>query len=310
LSIPLYFTLNSSGALTLCQGDSVELSVPREYASYLWSNGRRGQRITVGQPGSYYCTVQTAQGQPGYSDTVNVVVHPLPYSTINVLGNLPLCDGDSVSLDAGAGFVSYEWNTGARTRSIIVTSAGLYHAEITDLNGCMGNTDTVDAIMYPSPPNPVITRSGDVLTTDVADSYRWIRNDQLLPGDTSRSLVVVELGSYQVRVTNSYGCSAVSFPYRVNVLDINNGSLPVSWRIAVFPDPARNAATLQVDIPTSEEAGVWLIDVLGRSTKVADVPRGSGMLSTSLDLTNVPRGSYHVVVYSSSGVHTRKCIRR
>ena len=47
-----------------------------------------------------------------------------------------LCPGVSVLLDAGAGFNSYSWSTGATTQTISINSGGIYTVTTTDVNGC------------------------------------------------------------------------------------------------------------------------------------------------------------------------------
>jgi hypothetical protein len=45
-------------------------------------------------------------------------------------------------LDAGAGFASYLWSTGATTRTISVNTAGTFYVTVTDNNSCVGS-DTI-----------------------------------------------------------------------------------------------------------------------------------------------------------------------
>ncbi|MCF8302339.1 MAG: gliding motility-associated C-terminal domain-containing protein [Bacteroidales bacterium] len=53
---------------------------------------------------------------------------------------LMVCQTDSVQLDAGEGFVSYDWNTGDSTQKIWVDSTATYIVELVDQNG----NDTTD----------------------------------------------------------------------------------------------------------------------------------------------------------------------
>ena len=58
-----------AGEVIACDGEGVDLSVPRIGSSYLWSNGDTTHAINVTQPGFYTCTVQTPCGE-AVSNTV------------------------------------------------------------------------------------------------------------------------------------------------------------------------------------------------------------------------------------------------
>jgi gliding motility-associated-like protein len=50
------------------------------------------------------------------------------------------------TLDAGTGFTSYYWNTGANTQTIVVNNPGTYWVTVTNAQGCI-HTDTVHAYL-------------------------------------------------------------------------------------------------------------------------------------------------------------------
>jgi hypothetical protein len=73
-------------------------------------------------------------------DTVIAIIHDLP---VVFLGNdTSIASGNTVTLDAGAGFVSYAWSTGASTQMITVGVNGTYSVLVLDSNGC-ANTDFI-----------------------------------------------------------------------------------------------------------------------------------------------------------------------
>ncbi len=81
----------------------------------------------------------------GCSDTVTmqVVVGSSLKPDIGVIGDTVLKSGDSVTLDAGAGYATYLWNTGATTEQITATTAGDYFVSVSDESGCRGTSDTI-----------------------------------------------------------------------------------------------------------------------------------------------------------------------
>ncbi len=309
LDIPFGFSLDATGPLTFCDGNSVILNAPSGYASYRWSTGFSGRSLTVHSSGSYFCIVKNADGQTGYSDTLQVAVHPRPKPQLVVNGNLPLCEGDTIQLDAGADFRSYLWSTGATTRSITVTRQGSYFVVVDNSAGCVGRSDTITVETRPSPPKPAIDRTGDMLTTEKAPNYQWLLNGSPIAGATDQFYVARQSGIYQVRVRNEYGCSSVSDELLVSVLAVDLGATPVVPTIHVFPDPVRDRFTISVAMPRGIRGTVWLVDVLGRAEKLLHLSGDQQRYKMSMDLTGYGKGLYHVVVQSASGIHVTKFMK-
>ena len=62
------------------------------------------------------------------------------------------CKGNSLVLDAGAGFLSYVWNTAATTQTITANQTGWYGVTVTDANGTYNDTVFVSLLgvnIYP-----------------------------------------------------------------------------------------------------------------------------------------------------------------
>ncbi len=73
------------------------------------------------------------------------------------------CNSPSVTLDAGAGFSSYSWSTGASSQTINVTQQGIYTVTVTGgAPGCAGS-DTVSVVGF--------TSSENSLTFDGTNDY-------------------------------------------------------------------------------------------------------------------------------------------
>ena len=102
--------LTISGDDEFCPGESVTLTVtPSNLSSYSWSNGGTGSSITVSAGGTYTVTATNASNCTG---TASFTVTELPAPTVDITGDLEICDGESTTLTASAGFIGYEWNIG------------------------------------------------------------------------------------------------------------------------------------------------------------------------------------------------------
>lgn len=208
-----------NGPTEFCAGQGVRLDAGSGYASYSWSNGATTQTILADENRSYTVTVTARGGCRGTSMPVVVTVHPRPFPSITTNRPPVICDGQPVTLDAGAGYVSYRWSTGDTTRSIIVDAPGRYMVTVTNAEDCTGAA-TLDVVRG-SIPVPVITPGGaialcdnDSVTLDAGSGYAeylWSN------GATSSSIRVSEDGTFTVTVTSVEGCIAVSAPVTVTV---------------------------------------------------------------------------------------------
>lgn len=145
----------------------------------------------------------------------------------NIVGNrsLNLCPGDSVTLDAGSGYDTYEWLDPRGTRistirTITVLDSGIYTVRVSK-GTCSGQS--VVTVRQVDPPVPVISIvSGDTVIcpggTVVLDggpyaSWQW----SPASAGTGRRIVVSDSGVFQVRVVDANGCAGVSAPVRVRI---------------------------------------------------------------------------------------------
>lgn len=77
----------------------------------------------------------------------NVTVNPLPAPTMP--SPIILCQGHTAILDAGSGYSSYLWSTGAVTQNITVSTSGVYDVTVSNANGCTAfSSVTVNPLAY------------------------------------------------------------------------------------------------------------------------------------------------------------------
>ncbi|CAN5756642.1 hypothetical protein BH11BAC4_BH11BAC4_01340 [soil metagenome] len=103
--------------------------------TWTWSTGAITQSIAASTSGNYTVTVTDILGCSTTSVATTVTVNSNPTATISAGGPITFCSGGSVTLTATAAS-SYAWSTGATAPSISATTTGIYHATLTDANGC------------------------------------------------------------------------------------------------------------------------------------------------------------------------------
>ena len=113
--------------------------------TYAWSTGATTQSITVSPTvtTTYTVTVSSPGSTCDNIQMVVVTVNPAP--AVNLGADFDVCDDGTATIDAGAGFASYMWSTGATTHAITVSGATIglgntatFTVTVTDANGCEG----------------------------------------------------------------------------------------------------------------------------------------------------------------------------
>ncbi|MDO9510142.1 MAG: choice-of-anchor L domain-containing protein [Bacteroidales bacterium] len=69
--------------------------------------------------------------------------------------DITICSNSNALLDAGPGWKTYLWNTGATTQTISPVSSGTYTVDVTDAFGCP-SSDTRELTIAPLPPSQLI----------------------------------------------------------------------------------------------------------------------------------------------------------
>ncbi len=214
--------------VTICAGDTANLSVGTGYTSYAWSDGEKTATIAVAHAGDYAVHVTSGAGCSGTSNAVHVKLLPdsVPHPVLSA-SQTTICEGASATVQTTKPYASYLWSTGDTGASIVVTSTDTVTVTATNANGCSGTSAPVVITVLPTP-NAAITTSGpttfcsgDSVTLAAAGGYAKYRWSS---GDTTSSIIVKNSGTYSVSVSSVAGCSATSQPDTVTV---NSVPMPV-----------------------------------------------------------------------------------
>jgi hypothetical protein len=131
----------------LCAGDSVTLDAGISGATYMWNANPLDslQTFTVNSTGTF--TVEVTDTLGCFSmDQVDVTVHQNP--VVDLGPDAIFCVYNTLLLDAGSGFASYDWSNGSSSSSITLdgTTLGIgiytYTVDVMDNFGCVGS-DTI-----------------------------------------------------------------------------------------------------------------------------------------------------------------------
>ncbi len=206
-------TVDLGADISVCDASGgITLDAGAGFSSYQWSTGGTSQTEVVSPATSTtYTVIVTDSNNCTATDQVTVnIVNEQPSV---MLADAMVCADDlPATLDAGPGFVSYQWSTGASGQTISVSPATdtVYTVTVTDAAGC---TNSAQATVFVSDPQvdlgPDITACDDGTGITLASStnpsgvsYLWST------GATSAAIVVTTAGTYSLTITDMLGCTA------------------------------------------------------------------------------------------------------
>jgi hypothetical protein len=203
-------TITPPGPTSICLGTSITLDAGAQQggSTFLWSNAANTRSISVNSTGQYWVEVTNLQGCKA-SDSTFIVASQTIFPTITSSQPLPICQGQSVVLNAGP-YQSYLWTPGfATTRQITVSQPGTYSVQVTDANGCRGDDQITVTVAQPPIPNIVALNDtvfcdGDSVVLDGGNYPFHFWNTAAI----NRTIVAKTTGDYSVTVVDNNNCSA------------------------------------------------------------------------------------------------------
>jgi hypothetical protein len=125
----------------ICQGENVVLNATGG-GTYLWSTGETTSSISVSPSVStYYYVTETNGGCVG-EDSVSVTVNA--FQPPDLGPDTTICADQSITLNAGNSYVTYNWSTGSNSQSIAIDTTGIglgshsFSIEVTNSHECKG----------------------------------------------------------------------------------------------------------------------------------------------------------------------------
>ena len=146
----------------------------------------------------------------GVNGTLNT--NPLCITDVFVQDTLRIC-GSSTTLDAGFGYSSYSWNTGALSQTISASINGWYKVTL-NTGTCIGsdsvflitNVLTLDTSLTFISPTTFCQGDSVVLSAASSLTYQWLKNNIPIAGAINRNYAAKVAGNYSVIISSGFDC--------------------------------------------------------------------------------------------------------
>ena len=251
-----------------------------------------------------------------------VNVNPLPAAAGIISGPASVCTGTSnvgYSVPAIANATAYAWTvpagatitSGATTKNIMVTfgpAAGTGVITVNGTNTCGSGTVSPNfaVTINATPPAPVVTAVGIVLTSNAATGNQWYYEGSIIAGATGQSYTVTNnTGNYSCVVTLN-GCSSpVSNLVWVVVTEVHE---LLSGNFNIFPVPSEGRFTVSITNAVNESYSIMIFNQLGAKIYELKDVQVNGTFEKQVDLRPIATGVYSVVFFNSDHKVVRKVL--
>ena len=313
-------TLSTTG-YSLCNPQAYPiLDAGSGYYIYNWSNGDTVSSITATIPGNYHVTVIDENGCSASSDTITIYLNQFAFD-INAIGTDSICQpSGQVTLDAGIGFFSYNWSTGANTQQITVNAAGNYTVSVTDMNGCSGlsNPFTVHNIVSTSTMTGLSnvmqnTVENYIVTLNATSTYNWgVTGGILQTGLGTNSVDVLwnipGQGNIYAIETDANGCVGDTVSLAITIFQSTDITEGQSQQISIYPNPSRDIFNITFTTKQKQNLKLKIINTIGEEVYKEDLQQFIGKYVKSINLEQYNKAIYFLEIETEEGVINKKLI--
>ena len=249
-----------------------------------WSNGKNDDTINNLQPGDYTLTVTDDMNQK----QLKTITLKEPAQVRKVL-DISICNGNV-------------YKFGGTDRTI----TGQYLDNLKTKSGC-DSLVVLNLTVNPLPDIPVITQKRDTLFCSSALGYQWSKDGVDIKDANKQTLIISNVGSYNVSVTNNNGCIRRSDAFLSVILDV-----PIiksaDFTCKVFPNPNIGLFTVELTSVKSNKIILELLAMDGKLIVKRSVEHFGRVQSIEFGNSNLAGGIYLLQIQFGKQIVSQKVI--
>ncbi len=138
---------------------------------------------------------------------------------------------------------------------------------------------------------------------DTSYQYQWYRNNDLLPNARTYSLLVSQVGTYRVRVTQ-HTCVGYSTDRTIRTTVVTATTPNQTGHFGIYPNPAETILYVRYANPMAKQIHIQVVDLLGRAWDTpVSLKNQQGETQGAISIQYLPPGVY--ILHVSEGGKTR-----
>jgi hypothetical protein len=228
--------------------------------------------------------------------------------------NMEICQGDSITLDAGEGHHWYLWNTGDTIRAITVFEAGEYWVTVASEHEC-SISDTMMVTIHPVPSvelgkDTVLCYYHEIVLDagNPGSTYLWSTGEDSQAITVDSTGMVAGLKTVSVDVTSADGCMSSDTIYVSFIECLSIDENAISEELQVYPNPGDGRFAITLD---SDKAIKGTLILTSTSGKVVYQKKDILLVPGShqnVNLQMLPDGVYTLHFISENKLYQKRLI--
>ncbi len=224
------------------------------------------------------------------------------------IDRLSFCEGDSIIIETGY-YEDYLWSNGETTKSITVRSPGTYFVRISDPNGMIAYSDTVNIEVLELPEVDIRVEPADfdeyngsieAIVKGGESPYHYLWS---VSGRDTSFVSGIGPGVHTLEVRDQNGCS-ISKEIEV---DLVTGIETESHTFTLFPNPAENFLYIMADDQLfNQYISLELYSISGALLETKKMLLTDRVMPVSFNLNSLDPGMYIILGSFKNGMFSRK----